>query len=88
MLTLDAESPNFSHHLHYYKCTHEILITLLMLLFINLVVSFGCYVHSSDVAPDPEADIAGLLQLAGKTWKEFTKSSSISVVSKSMMIMV
>lgn len=57
------------------------------MVFINLVVSSGCYVHSSDVAPDPKADIASLLQLAGKTWK-FTKSSSISVVSKSMMLMI
>lgn len=58
------------------------------MVFINLVVSSGCYVNSSDVAPDPKADIASLLQLAGKTWKGFTKSSSISVVSKSMMLMI
>lgn len=51
-----------------------------MLLFINFVVSCGCYVHSSAVTPDPKTDTGIFLKLTGKDLEGVSnESSSISV---------
>lgn len=65
MLTLDAQSRNhliITEKKHY---TLKIPIMLLMLLYINFVVSLsplGYYVHPSDVPLGPKIDIAGFPQ--------------------------
>lgn len=66
MLTLDAQSRNdliITEKKKHYTLKNP--ITLLMLLYINFVVSLsplGYYVHPSDVPLGPKIDIAGFPQ--------------------------